>query len=430
MTPPYTTISTDTRTIRPGALFVALTGERFDGHDFLGAARDAGAVAAVVRCGTPAVARFELLEVDDPLAEFGRLATARRREVDGPVIAVTGSNGKTTTKELLIRVLATKWQVHGTTANRNNLVGVPQTILAAPEGTQALVVEAGANEPGEIARLRKIIEPTIAVVANVSAGHLAGFGSLPAVLEEKALLARDVPLAVVGARPATLREAVQLLAGRVVTAGADPASDVVAEDVGLDDNGHVRLTVRGQRLRVPLVGRHQAENVALAVAVALELGLDLAQVAAALADVVVPGGRCEVIRHGDLLVLNDTYNSNPESFRASLEAAIEMRGDRPFVAVLGSMLELGDKSRRLHVEAAEAVMHAEPRLVGATGEFVAAFREVGLQPGDRFVVSDDVMDLGRSVKQALRGDEFVLLKASRGVRLERIIPSLTTGDDA
>ena len=423
----YTTISTDTRTIVPGALFVALRGDRFDGHEFLAAARDAGAVAAVVRSGTPAVDGLELVEVADPLVELGRLATTRRRQVEGPVIAVTGTNGKTTTKELLVRLLATKWRVHGTAANFNNLVGVPQTILGAPVDTQALVVEAGANELGEIARLRTIIEPTIAVVTNVSSGHLAGFGSLPGALAEKASLARDVPLAVVGG-PAGLQEAVHGLAGRVVTAGTHPGSDVVAEDVGLDGDGHVMLTVDGQRLHVPLVGRHQADNVVLAVAVAMELGLDRSEVAAALADLVMPGGRCEVIRHGDLLILNDTYNANPESLSASLETAVDLRGDRPFVAVLGSMLELGDASGRLHREAAEAVLRARPGLIGATGEFIAAFREAGAEPGPDFMISDDVMELGRAIKHRMRGDELVLLKASRGVRLERIIPSLTTED--
>jgi UDP-N-acetylmuramoyl-tripeptide--D-alanyl-D-alanine ligase len=168
----FTAVLTDTRAIVPGALFIALAGERFDGHDYLGAAARAGAAGAVVRRGAalpPGLAGFE---VDDTLRAYGRLARARRRELRGPVIAVTGTNGKTSTKEMLAAVLGTRYRVHATRANLNNLVGVPLTILDAPEETEALVVEAGANLPGEIARCREIIEPSLVVVTNAVAGHL------------------------------------------------------------------------------------------------------------------------------------------------------------------------------------------------------------------------------------------------------------------
>src|SRR5512139_1947623 len=181
----FSQVSTDTRALRPGALFVALEGERFDGHDFLAAARGAGAVAAVVRQGTAPVDGLALLEVPDTLRAYGLIARARRRTVPGPVVAITGTNGKTSTKEMVAAALRTRYRTHATRANLNNLVGVPQTILEAPADVEALVVEAGANLPGEIARYREIIEPTIAIVTNASAGHLEGFGSLAAVMEEK-----------------------------------------------------------------------------------------------------------------------------------------------------------------------------------------------------------------------------------------------------
>ena len=157
----FSEISTDTRTLAPGALFVALVGEQFDGHAHLAAAREKGAAAAVVRRGTPVVQGLTLIEVGDTLAAYGRLGRERRREITGPVVAITGSNGKTSTKEMLAAVLRTRWRVHATRLNLNNLVGVPQTILAAPPGTDALVIEAGASEAGELARARDIIEPTI-----------------------------------------------------------------------------------------------------------------------------------------------------------------------------------------------------------------------------------------------------------------------------
>ena len=427
----FSEVSTDTRTLKRKALFVALTGEHFDGHDFLEAAREAGATGAVVRRGSPHLDGMEQFEVDDPLVALGLLARARRREVPGPVIAVTGTNGKTATKEMLAKALGTRWKVHSTLANLNNLIGVPQAILTAPDGTEALVLEAGANAVGEIERLRGIIEPTVAVVTNVSASHLAGFGSLEAVLAEKVSLVRDAPLAVVGTRPEELFEEAGRSAHRVISAGTGGRAEVTPDEWTVGEDGRGTLTFRGQRVELPLVGRHQVENATIALAVAVELDLDLTRVARALEEVSLPAGRCEVVRRdgngSGLVILNDSYNANPESMRASLETAADMRADRPFVAVVGSMLELGEHSSRLHLESAEAILRQNPKLIGATGDFIDAFETLGV-PGDRLVTSRDVEELGSVLRGRLAGNEFVLVKASRGVGLERVIPLLTGGN--
>lgn len=425
----FSEISTDTRTLQQDALFVALTGERFDGHAFLEAARDAGATGAVVRRGTAAPAGMEVFEVDDPLVAYGRLARARRRTVAGPVVAVTGTNGKTSTKEMLAGMLETRWRLHATPANLNNLIGVPRTILSAPVDTEALVVEAGANTIGEIGRLRDIIEPTVAVITNVSAGHLAGFGSLDAVLTEKVSLVRDVPLAVVGPQPPALRAAAAALAGRVITAGLDDSADVAPDEYRVGDDGRATLVFKGQRVTLPLIGGHQAVNAMIALAVAEELEVDPARAVAALQGLSLPAGRCEIVRHHDLVILNDTYNANPESMRVSLETAVGIRGNRPLVVAVGTMLELGADSPRLHRETADAIARAGPKLVAATGEFVPAFAESALPP-DRLVASPDVEELGRTLRNRIDGNEFVLVKASRGVQLERLIPFLTREDEA
>ena len=369
--------------------------------------------------------------MDDPLVALGLLARARRREVPGPVIAVTGTNGKTATKEMLAKALGTRWKVHSTLANLNNLIGVPQAILTAPDGTEALVLEAGANAVGEIERLRGIIEPTVAVVTNVSAGHLAGFGSLEAVLAEKVSLVRDAPVAVVGTRPEELFEEAGRSAHRVISAGTGGRAEVTPDEWTVGEDGRGTLTFRGQRVELPLVGRHQVENATIALAVAVELDLDLTRVARALEEVSLPAGRCEVVRRdgngSGLVILNDSYNANPESMRASLETAADMRADRPFVAVVGSMLELGEHSSRLHLESAEAILRQNPKLIGATGDFIDAFETLGV-PGDRLVTSRDVEELGSVLRGRLAGNEFVLVKASRGVGLERVIPLLTGGN--
>ncbi|MCH7683932.1 MAG: UDP-N-acetylmuramoyl-tripeptide--D-alanyl-D-alanine ligase [Gemmatimonadetes bacterium] len=427
----FSEVSTDTRTLKRKALFVALTGEHFDGHDFLEAAREAGATGAVVRRGSPHLDGMEQFEVDDPLVALGLLARARRREVPGPVIAVTGTNGKTATKEMLAKALGTRWKVHSTLANLNNLIGVPRTILTAPDDTEALVLEAGANAVGEIERLRDIIEPTVAVVTNVSAGHLAGFGSLEAVLAEKVSLVRDAPVAVVGTRPEELFEEAGRSAHRVISAGTGGRAEVTPDEWTVGEDGRGTLTFRGRRVELPLVGRHQVENATIALAVAVELDLDLTRVARALEEVSLPAGRCEVVRRdgngSGLVILNDSYNANPESMRASLETAADMRADRPFVAVVGSMLELGEHSSRLHLESAEAILRQNPKLIGATGDFIDAFETLGV-PGDRLVTSRDVEELGSVLRGRLAGNEFVLVKASRGVGLERVIPLLTGGN--
>src|SRR3989441_4372579 len=199
----FTGVSTDTRGLTGGELFVALKGERFDAHDFLAQAEARGAAGAVVRRGTPPVVGLARFEVEDTLDALGRLARARRRLLapGSPVVAITGSSGKTTTKEMIRAALATRYRVHATAGNLNNLVGVPLTILAAPEDTEALVVEAGASVPGEIARLRDIIEPTIAVITNIGYAHVEGFGSLEGVMAEKLSLLDGVPVGIVGAGP-------------------------------------------------------------------------------------------------------------------------------------------------------------------------------------------------------------------------------------
>jgi UDP-N-acetylmuramoyl-tripeptide--D-alanyl-D-alanine ligase len=248
----FTAISTDTRAIAPGALFVALAGERFDGHDFLAAAAAAGAAAAVVRAGTPPVPGLSLLEVPDTLRAFGALAHARRASIPGPVVAITGTNGKTSTKEMLAAALGTRYVTYATRANLNNLVGVPLTILEAPEETEALVVEAGANLPGEIARYREIIAPRIVVITNAVAGHLEGFGSLDGVVEEKLSLTEGADLAVVGVDPPALAAGARRRARRTRTAALE-GSDLVPDRVELDAEARPVLTMGGSTARTRIL---------------------------------------------------------------------------------------------------------------------------------------------------------------------------------
>lgn len=420
----FTSISTDTRSISPGALFVALRGERFDAHDFLPAAAAAGAVAAVVRRGTPAVPGLDLLEVADPLRAFGALAHRRRAALSGPVVAITGTNGKTSTKEMLAAALGTRYVTYATRANLNNLVGVPLTILEAPEGTQALVVEAGANLPGEIARYREIIEPDVVVVTNAAPGHLEGFGSLERVMEEKLSLAEGVSLAVVGVDPPALAAGARQRARRVRSAGLEGA-DLVPDRVEIGPDARPVLTLGGRTFTLAARGLHQAENAVRAWAVAEELGLDAAEVAAALERFTLPGGRGELLQVGGLTILNDCYNANPQSFRAAIATARSLRSGRPLVFVAGTMRELGVESPALHQRVAYDLVELGPDLLAVVGDFVPALEPYAEMLGDRLVTAPDPLALAPRLSERLRGDEVVVLKASRGVALERILPALT-----
>ena len=419
----YSGVATDTRLARPGVLFVALEGERFDGHAFLAAARDGGATGAVVRTGTAPVEGLRCYEVDDTLRAYGRLARHRRRRLRGPVVAVTGTNGKTSTKEMLAAVLGIRYRTHATRLNLNNLVGVPQTILECPDDTEALIVEAGASLPGEIARYREIIEPDIAVITNVTAGHLEGFGSRAGVLAEKLALVQDVPLAIVAADEPDVAAGARRLARRVVTAGLEGA-DVAPDQVSVEPTGRPRVTVGGVTFTVAQMGIHQAKNAMLAWAVGRELGLAPAEVARGLESFTLPAGRGEVAQYGRLTILNDSYNANPASFRALIEVVPAMRSGRRLVFVAGTMRELGPEAAGFHADIAAALARLDPDLMAAVGEFGPALERYRAQFGDRLLVAQDAATMAPLVAKRINGDELVVLKGSRGVRLERIIPEL------
>jgi UDP-N-acetylmuramoyl-tripeptide--D-alanyl-D-alanine ligase len=423
----YSAISTDTRTLTPGALFVALKGERFDGHDHLVQAAEAGASGAIVRSGTAEVPGLCLYQVPDPLTGYGQLALARRREISGPVVAIGGANGKTSTKEMCAAVLRTRYRVHSTPANDNNLVGIPKTILAAPDDTQALVIEAGASVRGELTRARPIIEPTATVTTNVVVSHLDGFGNLEGVLEEELELLEGVELAIVGTEPAALAEGARRKAKRVVTAGLARA-DRVPVSVTVDSTGRPTLTLENARITLPLLGQHQAANAMLAWTLGQELKLDPAAAAEALRTLKIPGGRGELIEAGGLTIINDSYNANPASFLAAIATARTMRAGRKLVFVAGTMRELGTEAARHHAAVAAALVGLEPDLLAAVGDFVPALAPYAEKLKGRLLTAPDAPSMGPRLKAKLRGDELVVLKASRGAALERILPFLTGQD--
>jgi len=433
--PVFTDISTDTRELRPGALFVALRGERFDGHNFLAEAFQKGAAAAVVEAGVEGEGAGPLYPVPDTLEALGALARYRRRALGrrgARVVGITGSSGKTTVKEFTRGAVEATLSVHATRGNLNNLVGVPLTLLAAPDDARVLVVEMGTNTPGEIRRLTAVAEPEIGVVTTVSSAHLEGLGSLGGVLREKSALLEGLPpggWGVVGdeppALPARARELRPPGRLRVVGWGEGADPDLRPDRPALRPDATWAFRWRGASVELRVPGRHAVVDALLALAVAELLGVP--PLAAAQGVSRVPPGpmRGELRRLGGLTLLVDCYNANPQSTRAALETLLTMGGAPRRVAVLGGMGELGDSSALLHREVLAHARTLPLSLLIVLGGFAAAEEEgPGNEGGPEVLSASGVEEAGSLLAERLQGDEVVLLKASRGVRLEGVLPAL------
>ncbi|MCA0375952.1 MAG: UDP-N-acetylmuramoyl-tripeptide--D-alanyl-D-alanine ligase [Gemmatimonadetes bacterium] len=421
---PLAGISTDTRHIGRGDLFVALRGEHFDAHDFLAQARDAGAAGFVVSDATRAAGLgLPTYVVDDTLVALGQLAHAWRRAWGRTVIGVAGSNGKTSTKELLRAALARTFVVHATQGNLNNRVGVPLTLLAMPSDAEVAVVEIGTNLPGEVAMLRAIAGPDIAVVTSIGEEHLEGLGDLAGVLREESEVLHGATLAVLPVAHPELRPLADARARAVQTAGLDDG-DVRPDAWGLDEAGCPWLDMDDVRITVPLRGAHQAANTMLALAVARACGVPLSDSAEGLAAMPVPSMRGTWDALGAATLINDAYNANPASMRAALALLASVGAGRQRVAILGTMRELGEHAAREHRAVLQDALARDIGVIAVTGDFVAAAR--ALAPDEpRIVAADDLDTLWPLLAPRLARDAVILLKGSRGVRLERLVPQLT-----
>ena len=427
-------VSTDTRKIVPGSLFVSLSGANYDAHDYLDQAAAGGAVAAVVSRVPEGAPDMPYFVVSNTLHALGSLGRHRRRALAGRVVAVAGSNGKTTTKELLRAALSPRLRVHATDANLNNQVGVPLTLLATPDDAEAVIVETGTNEPGEITLLSRIVEPDAAIITAIGEEHLEGLGSVEGVLQEELAIfdrLRGDGIAIVAEDPPELprgtRERVDAARVRVCGFGAEAnvGPDGGMESVTVRPDGSTEWSFRGVRIHIPIPGMHNVRNALLALAVAEEWGVPIAEAAGGLAAMKATKMRNEWLRVGPLSVIADCYNANPPSMRAALDllASVPAQGEK--IAVMGTMRELGDHGDRLHRElalhAAGLVGHGIDRVV-ATGEFVDAFHENHSELGERLVAAEDPLQAYEALRPSLQGGETILLKGSRGVALERWIP--------
>ena len=421
---PIARVWTDSRTIAPGDLFVALGGAKFDAHEFLPQAVQSGAAALVVsRPEAAAGLGVPVFVVGDTLVALGALARYRRRAWGRPVIGIVGTNGKTSTKELIRAALGPALRVHATEGNYNNLVGVPLTIFALPDDADIAVVEMGTNQPGEVARLRAIAEPEIGVVTSVAEEHLEGLGDLKGVLREELSGIDGTRVGVVPASQPEVVAAARGRAARIVAAGLD-AGDLRPARWGIDPDGAGWLEIEGVEVRPAVRGVHNLRNAMLALAVARECGVSFESAALGIASVRVPPMRVNFQQVGRVTVINDAYNSNPGSARAALELLEHAGRGRQRVAILGSMLEMGAHAPRLHREVAETALSSPIEVVAGVGDFADALSTLSGN-GERVVTAAGVEELWGRLVSRLRPDAVILLKGSRGVRLERLVTPIT-----
>ncbi|MBI4881513.1 MAG: UDP-N-acetylmuramoyl-tripeptide--D-alanyl-D-alanine ligase [Planctomycetes bacterium] len=423
-------VSTDSRSVRAGELFVALRGEKFDAHCFLEQAARNGAAAAVVDQPAAGEAPLPLLQVKDTSRALLDLAACQRRRLRAKVVAITGSNGKTTTKDLTAHALAARFQVVSSPRSFNNFVGVPLTLFLAEPETEAVVLEIGTNAPGEIKTLAEVARPDVAVITNVTAAHLAGLCSLEGVVREKGALLEHVSpdgVAILNADDesfAALRERARC---RVVTTGVLRRADYTATMPACDLE-RIAFHLNGrERVRVPLLGCHNLYNALSALAVAAELEIPIEQAAQSLLTFEGPPMRLKKHRVGERLVIDDAYNANPGSMKAAIKtfAALDLKGRK--VLVLGDMLELGAETERLHREVGASLSCGSFDLVAAVGaqaaHLVAGALEHGLTPA-QLLQYEDAEQCARDLLPRLCPDDAVLVKGSRAMGLERVVAAL------
>jgi len=433
-----TRVSTDTRQVLPGDLFFALRGDNFDAHNFVDQAVAGGAGALVVSRDVQVPAQVPVIKVNDTLLGLQALAAYHRRQYNIPVVGITGSSGKTTTKDMIASVLASSWPVLKTKGNFNNEIGLPLTLLDLAEQHRAAVVEMAMRGPGEIHALCQIARPTCAVITNIGTAHLERLGSVANIAQAKGELLEHIPaegFALLPGDSQLAREQARRCHGQVLFFGLEPGLDIYAQEVRREGAGNRFTVVMGdirQEVYLPLPGQHNIQNALAAFGVGILLGVQPEQAAAGLAQVTLSAMRMDIkeatINGGAVTIINDVYNANPDSTCAALQSLAEIAGGRRrAVAVLGDMLELGsgavDGHRRV---GSAAVRHQVAQLITVgqlSWETAEGAQLAGGVPGGTVSCSSNAEAL-EVLKGVLQPGDVLLVKGSRGMQMEEIIQGL------
>jgi UDP-N-acetylmuramoyl-tripeptide--D-alanyl-D-alanine ligase len=423
--------SIDSRTLNAGDLFIAIAGERFDGHNYVQAALEKGAVGAIVEAGKKADGDpLRLLQVEDSLKALQLLGAAARRLWGKPLLAVTGSAGKTTTKEILAHILSTRFRVMKSSGNLNNHIGLPLQLLKLEAEHDLAVVEMGMNHAGEIRALGALAHHDLAVVTTVAPVHLEFFGSLAEIARAKYEIIETLHaggVAVLNADDDYVCQFGRDFKGKVVRFGIKRAADVSAHNIKLNgaEGSAFELLVGsvGEPVTFPLVGEHNIYNALAAAAAAMERGISPSQAAAALSSIAPPDKRGQVMHLNGATIINDCYNSNPRALEAMIDTLASMKAERR-ILVVGEMLELGPTAEALHRECGKHAAEKKIDMVIGVRGMARAVAEAACGSGTQAQFVETPEQAGEWLARNLRQGDAVLLKASRGVKLERAIDML------
>jgi len=438
-------ISTDTRTLTAGNLFIALAGENFDGHDCLAETVERGATGLLIRAdlaeklaalpeGLPAIG------VPDTLRALGDIACDWRRRFPVPVIAITGSSGKTTTKEMVAAIAARTRNLLRTEGNLNNRIGLPLTLLRLHGKHELAIVEMGTNSPGEIATLAAIAGPDIGLITNIGPAHLEGLGSLAAIREEKGSLFEVMA----GRGTAIINQddpAIGLLAkrwrGKRISFGLGPGAGVTARGIEPAGPEGVRFQLVVDGIGIPVfltaLGEHNVMNALAAAAAAWSLGFDRQEIAAGLAAFRPVPGRTEIRRLGNgAFMIIDAYNANPDSVREAIKTLQGLRGNGDAVVILGDMLELGEQSEALHEEIGTLLADADVRDIFLKGSLTEALATGAMRqgfPAERITFFEAPEEVVSSLQSRLKKDDWILIKGSRKMKMEKVAEKIIAAFD-
>ena len=443
----FSGVSIDSRTVKPSQLFVAIKGEHHDGHDYIAEVLEKGITGIVVAksCRSALIERIKsagalCLAVNDTIRTLGALARYHRRRSGLIIVAITGTNGKTSTKEMTARVLEKRFRVLATAGNYNNEIGLPLSLLRLEDFHQIGVLEMGMNAPGEIARLTGICEPDIGVVLNVGEGHLAGLGNIDNVARAKGELIDmmgDKGAVVLNADDPRVLAMADKAAGRVVTFGRGSRGDVRAQRIRPDDGGCAfDMLLPGQAAPVSVrlngYGRHLVSDALAAAAVGMLLDVPASLISEGLERFEPVPGRMTVIKtKTGYYVIDDSYNANPASMRAAMETIKELKGHRSAFLVLGDMYELGEQAAGMHHAVGRWAAESGADMLLAVGEYAEAMAEGAIGGGmaKKKVMTGTKEQVVAALKAAARSGDWILVKGSRAMTMETVVAAIVAADD-
>ena len=429
----FTGVSTDSRSTKAGDCFFAIAGENFDGHDYVADAFAKGAVCAVVSKGIDEEksAGKCLLKVDDTIRALGKLAREYRRQAGYKVVAITGSAGKTTTRQIIFHALSRRFHVYQSPKSFNNEIGLPLTLLGAGTDDQIVIAELGSNHPGEISYLTRIAEPDIAVVTNVHPAHLEGFGDLQTIIQEKSSISeglRPDGILIINADFEKLVDTCRARGLRFITFGKSDGCNFRAGNIRPDGPAS-RFTIDGAEICLPLAGPGNVENALAAWAVCSQLGLAIDDFAQALDTLSPVFMRTELLQIGTLTVLSDCYNANPASMANALDilANLDPTGQRRLVFICGDMAELGQQTERLHTELGTSIAQAGVQLLLAVGKFAKIAAEAAQASAEydlKIKCFKDNVSAYNNLHEFIKDYDIILVKGSRVAKLEMLVEKL------